>query len=49
MASEAATTLGAVAVGLHTDQRRLMGPFLTGIAKGMVQGVRQPGHKSSQG
>lgn len=46
--SEAAPALGPVAVGLHTDQGRLMNGLLTGVAEGVVEHLRHPVPESSQ-
>ena len=47
-AESAVVAPGAVAVGLHTHQRRLMPRLLTGIADGMGHGLGQPWTETEQ-
>ena len=39
---------GPVAVGLHTNEGRLMGCLLAGIAEGMLKGFGQPNTEGIQ-
>ena len=46
--SEAATALRPVAIGLHTDQGRLMNGLLARVAEGVIKHLRHPVPESSQ-